>query len=221
MVSVLWKSDDPQPWLEHLEAAKERLQAIQDDKLIELEEWFWEHLPDQIQDRSPPQIHGEELVKLMEWKLKRGKWRPKLLDYAKSAKEEDVRESSQAAFEAAGKITDEPDADADVDGEAIRDALRPLTELKGVGPATASAILTAFSPHIPFMSDEAMAAALTGPKQYTPARYLDFAHALRLKAHKLTTELGRTFSAQDVEKALWSEALGQKPQKKAAGKRKR
>jgi hypothetical protein len=29
-----------------------------------------------------------------------------------------------------------------------------------------------------------------GPKQYTPARYLDFAHALRLKAHKLTTELG-------------------------------
>jgi hypothetical protein len=40
MVSVLWKSDDPQPWLEHLEAAKERLQAIQDDKLIELEEYI-------------------------------------------------------------------------------------------------------------------------------------------------------------------------------------
>lgn len=145
---------------------------------IYVNRWFWEHLPDQIQDRSPPQIHCEELVKLvrflqcvavcelstlqqalpsvprlspssfkihldssshwlictqMEWKLKRGKWRPKLLDYAKSAKEEDVRGSSQAAFEAAGKITDEPDADADVDGEAIRDALRPLTELK-VGP---------------------------------------------------------------------------------------
>lgn len=38
MVSDLWSSTDPQKWLQHLDAAKERLQALQDDRLIELEE---------------------------------------------------------------------------------------------------------------------------------------------------------------------------------------
>ena len=35
-----------------------------------------------------------------------------------------------------------------------------LLLLQGVGPATASALLTAAFPDVPFMSDEAMAAAL-------------------------------------------------------------
>jgi len=35
-----------------------------------------------------------------------------------------------------------------------------LMVLQGIGPATASALLTAAFPDVPFMSDEAMAAAL-------------------------------------------------------------
>ncbi|BDA44681.1 hypothetical protein COCOBI_06-1590 [Coccomyxa sp. Obi] len=221
MGSSLWTIDEPLPWLDHLDAAKDRLQALQDDRLIELEGWFWEQLPEVIRERSPPQLHAEEIVKIVEWKLKRGKWRPKLLDYAKSLKEDDVRRNSEEAFSKASKITERANTRADLDGEALRDALQSLTRLKGVGPATASAILTACCRDVPFMSDEAMAAALTGRKLYTAARYMEFARAVRLKADQLTDKLGRRFHAQDVERALWSEALAHKPPKKETGKRKR
>ena len=40
----------------------------------------------------------EELVQLVEWKLMRGKWRPRLLDYAKQQDEEGVKEASRAAM---------------------------------------------------------------------------------------------------------------------------
>ncbi len=68
--------------------------------------------------------------KQVEWKLKRGKWRPKLLDYAKSLKEDDVQQISEEAFSKASKITEEANASADLDGEPLRDALQSLTQLK-------------------------------------------------------------------------------------------
>lgn len=38
----------------------------------------------------------------MDWKLKRGKWRPRLLDFAKQADPAAVEAASRAAFEALG-----------------------------------------------------------------------------------------------------------------------
>lgn len=67
-------------------------------------------------------------------------FRPRLLDFVSSLDESLVKSASQKAFQSL------PD---------ISKAVSELTVLKGVGPATASAILAAFAPHItPFMSDE-------------------------------------------------------------------
>lgn len=66
--------------------------------------------------------------------------RPRLLDFVSSLAEDVVKSASQKAFQSL------PD---------ISKAISELTVLKGVGPATASAILAAYAPEVaPFMSDE-------------------------------------------------------------------
>jgi hypothetical protein len=61
---------------------------------------------------------------------------------------------------------------------------------QGVGPASASAILTAGFSRFPYFSDEAMDVALGNKKQYTVKRYIDYALAMREKA--LLLSLGGT-----------------------------
>ncbi len=53
----------------------------------------------------------------------------------------------------------------DPDLGPLRAATEALAALKGVGPATASALLAAACPHAPFMSDEAAAAALPAARK--------------------------------------------------------
>ena len=67
-------------------------------------------------------------------------FRPRLLDFVSSLDDSVVKSVSEKA------LLSLPD---------ISKAVSELTVLKGVGPATASAVLAAFVPHIaPFMSDE-------------------------------------------------------------------
>lgn len=66
--------------------------------------------------------------------------RPRLLDFVSALDEDLVKSASQKAFKSL------PD---------VSKAISELTVLKGVGPATASAILAAYAPDVaPFMSDE-------------------------------------------------------------------
>jgi len=111
----------------------------------------------------------------------------------------------------------------------ISRAITELTVLKGVGPATASAVLAAYAPDVaPFMSDEAMVAALGNAKEYTLKQYLAFADKLQAKAKELTVG-EESFTPSDVERALWSSAIGSKlpttgnlkSESKMRGKRKR
>lgn len=67
-------------------------------------------------------------------------FRPRLLDFVSSLDDAVVKSASEKAFQSLPDVTK---------------AVAELTVLKGVGPATASAVLAAFSPQLtPFMSDE-------------------------------------------------------------------
>ncbi|XP_026382772.1 uncharacterized protein LOC113278041 [Papaver somniferum] len=202
-------------WKEKLLSYENSLESIKKPELVKLDEFYRNELPCLIQKRNPnPYITKPELTKLMQWKLTRGKWRPRLLDFVSSLDESLVESVSQKAFKAL------PD---------VSKAITELTVLKGVGPATASAVLAAYAPDVaPFMSDEAMVAALGNSKDYTLKQYLKFTEKLQNKAKELSLESeDDPFTPSDVERALWSSAIGSKEQasakesKSTSGKRKR
>lgn len=51
-------------------------------------------------------------------------------------------------------------------------------------------MLTVFTPSLPFMSDEALAAALPGRPDYTVKKYIQLVEALRTKADALSSASG-------------------------------
>lgn len=117
------------------------------------------------------------------------------MDFVSSLDDAVVRSASEKAFQSL------PD---------ISKAISALTVLKGVGPATASAVLAAYAPDIaPFMSDEAMVAAIGNSKDYTLKQYLVLVDKLQAKSKELSAK-GDSFTPSDVERALWSSVVGAK-----------
>lgn len=77
----------------------------------------------------------------------RGKFRPRLKQLISNNASADVKSATQNAFKELGsRVTT---------ASAIK-GVKTLSELKGVGPATATMVLQAMSDDVPFMSDEAM-----------------------------------------------------------------
>ncbi|XP_078177657.1 DNA binding protein [Carex rostrata] len=213
-----FSSCDRARWKAELEAYDSRLESLAKADFVSLDSFYRKDLPLLLCQRDPdPFLNKPELVRLMKWKLSRGKWRPRLLDFVSSLGEKEVELASKKAFASL------PD---------LSKAISNLTVLKGVGPATASAILAVYAPDIaPFMSDEALMEAMGSAKEYTLKQYIPFAEKLQKKAEELSGE-GECFTASDVERALWSAAVGSKslssstkvearPQSNKSAKRKR
>ncbi|KAG0012013.1 hypothetical protein BGZ82_002767 [Podila clonocystis] len=167
-----------------------------DDTLVDLDEWYQNTLPTILATRKPQSIDSSELCKLMSWKLKRGKFRPNLAKLAASNADSVVKAASQKAF-------------ALITSSSLKAALTEMSSLKGVGPATASAILCAAAPDkVPFMADETMASVPgLGSIAYTPGYYLKFAEKVIDKAAALKGKGAKTSSPHLVEKALWTEYM--------------
>lgn len=136
-----FESGDATLWREALESYDSAVKTLGKPNLISLDEFYRKELPNLLHRRNPnPYIAKDELARLMEWKLSRGKWRPRLLSFVSSLNDAVVKEASGKAFASL------PD---------ISKAVSELTVLKGVGPATASAVLAAYAPEVaPFLSDE-------------------------------------------------------------------
>lgn len=177
MASELWKSQEPLVWTSALQKYKSAV-SFKKVPFYELDKWYLVDLPASIRARqTSANMSKDDLIKLVEWKLARGKWRPKLLDYAKQQEDAVVKDVTEVAF----KILSGGSIDTLA---SIKGAISQLTQLKGVGPATASAALAAVCPHAPFMSDEALE-ALTGKRDYTLPAYMRLVEDLQQKCMEL------------------------------------
>lgn len=183
-------------WREALLSYDSAIQSLAKPNLVSLDDFYRKHLPNLLHQRRPdPYITTAELSTLMEWKLARGKWRPRLLSFVSSLDDAVVRDASRKAFAAL------PD---------VSKAVSELTVLKGVGPATASAVLAAYAPNVaPFMSDEAMVAVLGDSKNYSLKRYVAFVEKIQAKAKELSSS-SDMITPSDLERALWSCSAGAK-----------
>lgn len=158
--------------------------------------WYQLELPKSILTQG--HLTKEQLVRLVEWKLKRGKFRPALLGYARKQEDKAVMDVTSRAYEAikpyccateaqAANHEGKAESTSDVPEHVIDEALGILTSLKGIGPATASAIMASMHRSIPFMSDEALMVTC-GKREYTAKAYKNLVKALRATCSSLRSQ---------------------------------
>ena len=157
------------------------------DKLVKLDK-FCDKLSKKIAAADDPSITKEELLKVVEWKFQKGKPRYALLNKLKS--NQNVEKCSKNAFAASKEGN-------------IREAIDALCELNGVGPATASAVLSLHRGDLmAFMDDEVIEALYDGKRGYTFKIY----NEMNSRCAELAEELGDGWSTRRVGRALWTAA---------------
>ncbi|XP_029433319.1 uncharacterized protein LOC115076237 [Rhinatrema bivittatum] len=197
----LYTCEDPAVWKAVFDVYWDVIKAKgeKQKKLPALDKWYQEELPAMIMRRQEKYLTRDELVKLMDWKLTRGKFRPRLQQMVAMNSSEMVESCTRRAF----KLL--PDVEA---------AITELSQLKAIGPATASAVLAAGAPaEVAFMADEAVESANLNPVQYTLKHYILYLNKIRSCVGKLNkADTGAGWTPHRVEMCLWAFAVAQKLQ---------
>jgi hypothetical protein len=116
-------------------------------KLQALDEARYSTLPQRVLGRRAFFLTKEEVVQLVDWKLSHGTFRPRLKQLVESNDATAIENVTRAAFAAY-----DPD---DPTPASVQSAIKTLSTFKGIGPATASLLLSvAFRYDAPFFSDE-------------------------------------------------------------------
>ena len=192
----LWSSADCAAWAAAFDRYPVIVQAQQVNGLAEVDTWYREELPGLIAGRDPAYATLDELQWVTAWKMKRGVWRERNRKLLAGNPPAVVEVTSRTAFAAAPHP---------------RRPLALLSDLAGVGPATASGLLAAYRPDLYPFFDELVAAQIPGlgPVAWTAPYYVRYAAALYERAAALRSACpDHAWTAQDVEQALWAASGG-------------
>ncbi|KAI5964332.1 uncharacterized protein KGF55_002274 [Candida pseudojiufengensis] len=195
--------------------------------LEQLDHWRDNELRDIVKkrydfERGEAYLTKDEVVNLMDWKLSKGKFRPTLPKLIRSNSEEEVKQCTQEGFKimtnyfkslpeksfwsnATSKYWDEYLT-------VIKTSMKKLCKLRGIGPATASLLLSCLykidevrTP--PFFSDEAFMYYVIDPSRpntnikYSVKEYVE--EFLPVLFQIVKTEKGTT-NFNDLEKGGWA-----------------
>eukprot|EP00578_Thalassiosira_sp_NH16_P013086 CAMPEP_0181122312 /NCGR_PEP_ID=MMETSP1071-20121207/25243_1 /TAXON_ID=35127 /ORGANISM="Thalassiosira sp., Strain NH16" /LENGTH=280 /DNA_ID=CAMNT_0023207267 /DNA_START=122 /DNA_END=964 /DNA_ORIENTATION=- len=143
---------------------------------------------------------------IIEWKFAKGKPRHALKPLLRSNSEASVVAAAKLAFDAADAI---PKNDASGrHTNQISSAIKQLCVLNGVGPATASAILSIYRPDMfAFMDDEVIECLYDAKRGYTLKIYMEVNDRCREIASEFNSDSGLSeWTPCSVGKALWAVA---------------
>ncbi|KAI1309828.1 hypothetical protein F5Y03DRAFT_392707 [Xylaria venustula] len=159
--------------------------------LLDLDEYRYKTAVEAFRSKQPKrQIGHDDVKKLVEWKLRHGKFRPTLMKLVSSNDGEVVRETIHEAT-----------AQYWLDGN-ITKAMDAIAKLKGIGPATASLLLSVHDPdRVLFFSDEAFwwlcCSGQKSPIKYNAKEY----QQLNVAADRLSKRL--QVGATDIERVAY------------------
>ena len=192
----LWTSNKCQDWQAALDRYADTIEMQQVNGLAEIDTWYRAELPKLIAERSPAYITRDELERVTRWKMKRGVWRERNRLLVQSNSPGLVEKTSREAFAAIPN----PRKPVDI-----------LSQLAGVGPATASGVLACVAPELYPFFDELVAAQIPdlGKVAFSLAYYQRYAEQLRQRTERLQRKCpDQKWTAHQVSQALWSQSGG-------------
>ena len=165
----------------------EMLETKGGSELVDLDRYCENLVPNMQRDKC---ITKDELLKIVQWKFLKGKPRHALMNHLRANSTESVQEHSKAGMD----LADQGDPDG---------AIFEISKLRGVGPATASAVLSLYRPDVfAFMDDEVIECLYNGKRGYTAAIYRNINEQCR----DLAVKLGCYWNPRRVGRALWAAA---------------
>lgn len=166
----------------------EMLEAKGGKELVDLDRYCQDLLVPNMQQNK--HITKDELLKIVQWKFLKGKPRHALMNHLRANTPKSVQDHSKAGMDFADQ--------GDPEG-----AITEIAKLRGVGPATASAVLSLYRPDLfAFMDDEVIECLYAGKRGYTAAIYRN----VNDRCKDLAGKLGCDWNPRRVGRALWTAA---------------